>query len=239
MPSLKDSLLTLATAAVVLSAVSVRGLDASDQDLIPSQLAKEQRDNLQRFLQRHEKPDRFIPADAKLVGSRPAALELRSESTPGKSIKQYMVQIIPHRPVPGQEEVKQADVYYYRPNPEKGKPGITVRHTVDLTTGRQLGPTEVLFNRPTPLSREELQEAVELAREKSSAVGDLYKERDKKSIHWEYLQPVIARKHEPHEPGDRVARLVFTASAIQDQAPPARVGVIVNLTKGIVVSDGR
>ena len=212
---------------------------AEDQDLIPSQLPKQQRDNLQRFLQRHEKPDRFIPADARLVGPRPAGIDLKAEKTPGKPIKQYMVQIIPHRPVPGQEEVRQAEVYYYRPNPERGKPGITVRHTVDLTTGEQVGPTEVLFNRPTPLSREELEEAVALAREKSAAVADLYKERDKKTVHWEYLQPIIRRQHEPHEPGDRVVRLIFTAPPIQDQAPPVRVSVVVNLTKGVVVGDGR
>ena len=150
-----------------------------------------------------------------------------------------MVQIISHRPVPGQGEVKQVDVYYYRPNPEKGKPGITVKHTVDLTTGSQVGPTEVLFNSHTPFSREELAEAVALAREKSSAVQELYKQHDKDAVHWEYLQPVITRPHGVHEPGDRVVRFVFTASAGMDEAPPARARVIVNLTKGVVEPDAR
>src|SRR6266849_331681 len=165
-------LLTLVIAAVALCTASAGSPHAADQDVIPPQLPKEQRERLQRFLQQHEKPDRFIPADAKLVGSRPPGLELRKEDTPSKPIKQYMVQIISHRPVPGQEEVKQVDVYYYRPNPEKGKPGITVRHTVDLTTGNQVGPTEVLLNSHTPISREELAEAVELAKEKSSAIAE-------------------------------------------------------------------
>lgn len=233
MPNPKQFLLTLVAAAVVLC------LAAAGQDVIPPQFPKEQRERLQRFLQQHEKPDRFIPADAKLVGTRPPGLELRNENPPGKPIKQYMVQIIPHRPVPGQEEVKQVDVYYYRPNPEKGKPGITVRHTVDLTTGNQVGPTEVLLNRHTPISNDELAEAVELAREQSAAVGDLYKARDKKAVRWEYLQQVITRKHGTHEPGDRVVRLVFTAAAGKAEPPPAPVSVIVNLTRGVVEPDAR
>ena len=99
-----------------------------------------------------------------------------------KPIKQYTVQIIPHRPVPDQEEVQRVDVYYYRPNPERGKPGITVRHTVDVTTGKQVGATEVLLNHHTPLSREELDEAVALAKDKTPAVQDLYKGRDRSAV---------------------------------------------------------
>lgn len=235
----KKFLVTLATAAVALCIASAHGLYAADQDMIPPQLPKEQRERLQRFLQQHEKPDRFIPADAKLVGSRPPGLDVRNENPRTKPIKQYMVQIIAHRPVPGQEEVKQVDVVYYRPNPEQGQPGIAVRHTVDLTTGSQVGPTEVLLNSHTPISREELAEAVELARAKSSAVGELYKDRDKSAVRWEYLQQVITRKHEPHEPGDRVVRLVFTAAAGKDEPPTAPVGVIVNLTKGVVETAAR
>jgi hypothetical protein len=239
MPSLRDIWLKLATAAAALLMAPAGGFYAADTDLIPPQFPKEQRANLQRFLQQHEKPNRFVPADAKLVGSRSPGLDLRNENTPSRPVKQYMVQIISHRPVPGQEEVKQVYVVYYRPNPEKGKPGITVRHTVDLTTGNQVGPTEVLLNSHTPISREELAEAVELAREKSSAVAELYKERDKNAIRWEYLQPVISRKNGPHEPGDRVVRLVFTASVAKDEPPLAPVPVIVNLTKGVVEPDAR
>src|SRR5262249_6479752 len=158
-----------------LISAPTHGLRAADEKLIPPQLPKEQQANLLRFLQSHEKPDRFLPPDAKLVGTPPPNVVLKVESPPGQPVKQYTVQITSHRPVPGQEEVKQVDVYYYRPNPEKGKPGITVRHTVDVTTGNQVGPTEVLLNQHTPISREELAEAVELAREKSAATQDLYK----------------------------------------------------------------
>jgi hypothetical protein len=229
--------LTLATAAAVLFAVCSSGLRAEDKDLIPPQLSKEQRENLQRFLQQHEKPDRYVPPDAKVVSSQPATLDTKKESEPGKPIKQYLAQIISHRPVPGHEEVDRVDVYYYRPNPEKGRPGITVRHTVDLTNGKQVGATEVLLNSHTPISREELAEAVQMAREQSPAIEGLYKGRDKTTVHWEYLQLLINRTHHPHEPGDRVVRLVFTASPVEGQATPAPVPVIVNLTKGVAVKE--
>jgi hypothetical protein len=140
--------------------------------------------------------------------------------------------------VPGQEEVKRVEVYYYRPNPEKGKQGITVRHTVDLTTGKEVGQTEVLLHRHTPMSREELAEAVDLAKEKSADVQALYKDRDKK-VRWEYLQLLINKKHETTEPGDRVVRLVFTAAVPKGEAKPAPVRVIVNLTKETVEADMR
>jgi hypothetical protein len=230
---------TLAVAVVVLVASLSAGQGSADKDLLPPRLPQEQRENLQRFLKEHEKPDRFVPADAKVVDTQPPGIDPGIKGTPEKPIKQYMVQITSHRPVPDQAEVKRVDVYYYRPNPERGKPGVTVKHTVDLATGKQVGPTEVLFNRHTPFSREELAEALALAREKSTAVGDLYKDRAENMVRWEYLQIMIGRKHEPHEPGDRVVRFVFTAVALKDQAPPAPVAVVVNLTKGVVVKDER
>jgi hypothetical protein len=209
---------------------------AADEDLLPRQLPKDQRENLARFLQQHARPKRYLPPDAKLVDVDPAQGEIKDVAgTPARPIQQFMVQIISHRPVPGQEEVRQVDVYYYRPNPETGKPGITVRHTVDVTTGKQVGATEVLLKSHTPLAREELAAAVALAEEKTPAVQALYKQGRSK-VHWEYLQLFINRKHDTQEPGDRVVRLVFTTTD-QDQAPPAPVAVMVNLTKGAVVSE--
>src|SRR5262249_43554840 len=161
----------------------------------------EQRENLLRFLRQHERPERFVPAEAKVVGTAPANLNLTKNSPPDQPIKQYTVQILTHRPVPGQEEVKQVDVYYYRPNPENGKPGITIKHTVDLANGNQIGPTEVLLNRHSPLAREEVAEAVELAKAKSQAVQNLYKDRAKEAVQWEYLQMFINRKHEQYDLG--------------------------------------
>jgi hypothetical protein len=217
----------------MLLAVVAEGVRASDKDLVPPQLPKQQQENLLRFLRQHQKPDRFLPRDARVIGGQPPASEEAAVSAPNKPIKQYTVQIMSHRPVPGQEEVKSVDVYYYRPNPEKGKPGITVRHTVDLTTGNQVGPTEILTNHHTPISQEEVTEAVTLSREKSTAIQDLYTPANRGKVHWEYLQLMIRRKHEALEPGDRVVRLVFSAPG----AAPVRV--IVDLTQGIVLADNR
>lgn len=218
-------------------AIGAGPLVAADKDLIPPQLSRSQQENLLRFLQQHDKPDRYVPPDAKVVSSQPGVVNIPNvETPPGRSIKQYTVQITPHRPVPGQEEVKQVDVYYYRPNPEKGKPGITVKHTVDVTTGNAVGQTEVLLNHHTAMSRDELAEAVALAQEKSPEVKALYQGRDKTAVRWEYLQMLVSRKTEQSEPGDRVVRFVFTAAAADGQAPNP-VAVMVNLTKETVVKD--
>ncbi len=225
--------------AAALVAICVgQALPAADKDLLPPNLTEAQRERLQSFLQQHAKPDRYMPANAKVVGDRPSGAEINGENA-AKPVKQYMVQITSHRPVPGQEDSNRVDVYYYRPNPEAGKRGITVRHTVDLATGKQIGQTEVLLNAHTPVSSEELNEAVALAKDKSTAVQDLYKGRDEKSVRWEYLQLLIKGKREPHDPGDRVVRVVFTADAAQGQESPPSVPVIVNLTKGVVTAATR
>jgi hypothetical protein len=236
MPGLKSLLLLVATAAIVLLTASPCGVQALNKDVIPSQFSRTQQENLQRFLDQHEKPDRYVPAQARFVSEQPASMDVNAVAAPGKPIKQYMVQILSHRPVPGQEEIKQVDVYYYRPNPEAGKPGITVRHTVDLATGNQVGATEVLLNHHTPMSREEVAQAVSLAREKAAPVSELYKDRNPNTVHWEYLQLMINQKYEQYEPGDRVVRLVFVASTPKGQARPAPVRVVVNLTRGTVDS---
>src|SRR5262249_10216140 len=152
-------------ALITLLTVPLAGLQAQDKDVLPP-LPNDQREKLQRFLQDHSKPDRYIPADAKVVDSQPSEAEKKISATAEKPIKQYTVQIMSHRPVPGEEQPTRVDVYYYRPNPEKGKPGVTVKYTVDLTTGKQVGETEVSYKAHTPISREELAEAVALAKEK-------------------------------------------------------------------------
>jgi hypothetical protein len=226
----------LAAAAAVLLVTPSRLLHSSDNGaLVPARLPKSEQANLLRFLREHEKPEHYFPPDAKLVAARPSAVDTSVDHAPGQPVKQYTVQIIEHRAVAGQEGPRRVDVYYYRPNPTAGKPGITVRHTVDLATGKQVGATEVLLNEHTPISREELREAVALAREKYAPVQELYKGRAANAVHWEYLQMLISRRHGPHEPGDRVARLVFTAPAAGNQAAPAPVPVVVNLTKGVVL----
>src|SRR5262249_60943409 len=120
-PTMRKSIVRFSALAVI---VLTAGLRAADTDLLPPQLPKAQRDNLVKFLRDHEKPDRFIPADAKPVDSPPHEADKNITATPGKPIKQYMVQITTHRPVPGEADPKQVDEYYYRPHPERGKPDV-------------------------------------------------------------------------------------------------------------------
>jgi hypothetical protein len=212
---------------------------AQDERMVPKSFPKEQRANLLQFLKDHETPTRYIPKGAKIGDAPPPAVELKITATKDRPIKQYTVQITPHRPVPGEEKVTRADVYFYRPNPEKGRPGITVKHTVDLTTGKQVGETEVLTKAHTPISREELAEAVAAVKDKSEAVKSLYEGRDVKAVRWEYLQMKINRKSAQFEPGDRVLRFVFTANPLEGEKAPAPVRVLVNLTKDTVIPDNR
>jgi hypothetical protein len=206
---------------------------------LPSTFSKEQQDNLLQFLKAHQTPDRYVPKDAKMADAAPPAADLEIAATKDKPIRQYTVQVTPHRPTPDQPTPGKADVYFYRPNPEKGKQGITVKHTVDLNTGKQVGETEVLTKAHTAVSREELAEAVAAAKEKSAALKTLYKDRDEKAVRWEYLQMKINRKSEQFEPGDRVVRFVFTAEPAAGEAAPTPVRVLVNLTKDTVTQDDR
>jgi len=226
-------------AAAGLVTALVCACRADDEDLIPKQFAKAQREKIKSFLQEHQKDTHYIPPNAKIVGTPPGGgSEKLPEPKSGEVVKQYLTQLTPHRPVPGQEEVKLVDVYYYRPNPERGKPGVTVKRTLDVTTGKEVGQTEVILNGRTPLAREELAEAVDLAKEKSDAVQALYKQFDKSAVHWEPLQLTINRKKDLLEPGDRAVMLTFTV-AVKDREEPAPVQVIVNLTKTLVVPGPR
>jgi hypothetical protein len=236
MGHLSSSRFTAIVAAAAVSLFMIGALRAADDELIPRQLPQEQKDNLQRFLKEHAEVDRFVPKDAKVVDPLPNPADEKIVATPEKPLKQYIAQITPHRPVPDQEEVRRADVYYYRPNPEKGKPGITVKRTVDLTTGKQVGETEVLVKHHTPLAREELNEAVALAREQSLALKALYKDRDPKSVRWEFLQLMVNRKNAQNDPGDRLVRLVFTTAPADEKEKMEPVTVFVNLTKSAVTT---
>src|SRR5436190_5986387 len=90
---------TLAVLAVAISASVVHG--QKNADPLPPQLTREQREHLLSFLQKHEKPDRFIPRDAKVIGTQGAGADLKDNAAPAAPVKQYTVQITPHRPVPG------------------------------------------------------------------------------------------------------------------------------------------
>jgi hypothetical protein len=224
--------------AILLGAV-LPALHAADERVVPASLAGPQRENLLKFLKENETPDRYVPKGAKFGDAPPPAADLGITATKDKPIKQYTVQITPHRPVPDQPEVNRADVYFYRPNPEKGKPGIAVKYTVDLSTGVPVGEPEVLTKAHTPVSREELAEALAALKGRSDVVKNLYAGRDPSAVRWEYLQMKINRKSEQFEPGDRVVRFVFQAAPAEGEAAPAPVRVIFNLTRDTIIPDDR
>jgi hypothetical protein len=225
--------------AVALLVAAFPALRAADERILPSSFSKEQRENLLRFLKAHETPTRYVPKGAKIVDAAPPDADSKITASKEKPIKQYTIQIKPHRPVPGEEQVTRADVYYYRPNPAKGKQGITIKYTVDLKTGKQIGETEVLTKAHTPVSREEVGEAVEMVKEKSEAVKKLHEGRQPGDVRWEYLQMKVNRKSGQLDPGDRVLRIVFTATPSENEKPPEPVRVLVNLTKDLVILDKR
>jgi len=226
-------------AAVGLLLAALPALWAADERMLPASLSKEQKANLLQFLKENETPSPYVPKGAKVVDAPPPAADAEITASKDRPIKQYTVQITPHRPVPGEETVTRADVYFYRPNPVKGKQGITVKHTIDLTSGKQVGETEVLTKAHTPVSREELNEAAAAVKEKSEAVKKLYQGRGAGDVRWEYLQMKINRKSDQFEPGDRVLRFVFTADPAEGEKAPAPVAVRVNLTKDLIITENR
>ncbi|MFO0841036.1 MAG: hypothetical protein U0797_01385 [Gemmataceae bacterium] len=226
-------------AIVGLLVVTLSAAWGQDERTLPSSLTKEQRGNLLQFLKGHESPTRYVPKGAKVGDAPPPDADAAVTATKERPIRQYTAQITMHRPVPGQEQVTRADVYYYRPNPEKGKPGLTVKYTVDLTTGQPVGEAVVLTKAHTPVSREELAEALAAAKEKAASVKALYKGRQPGDVRWEYLQMKINRKSAQFEPGDRVVRFVFTVNPDETGKEPAPVRVLVNLTRDLVVPDDR
>jgi hypothetical protein len=227
----------LAAAGLLLTLLPA--LPAADERMLPASLSKEQRANLMQFLKSHETPGRYVPKGAKIIDAAPPAADAEVTATKDKPIKQYTAQITPHRPVPGEEKVTKADVYFYRPNPEKGKQGITVKYTVDLTTGKPIGEAEVMTKAHTAVSREEVAEAVAAVKEKTEPVKRLYEGRPPGAVRYEYLQMKINRKSAQFEPGDRVVRFVFTADPLEGEKQPAPVRVLVNLTKDLILLDNR
>lgn len=211
----------------------------ADDPPLPATLTKDQQANLQKFLTANRVPDRYIPPDAKVLDEAPPVADRAVTGTKEKPIRQYIAQITAHRPTPDEPIPSQADVYFYRPNPEKGKQGITLKYTINVNTGEIVGDAKLLTKAHTPISREELTEAVAAAQAKSEPLKALYQGREAKAVRWEYLQMKINRRTAQFEPGDRVVRFVFTATPNDGEAPPTPVRVLVNLTKDTVMDDDR
>ena len=181
---------------------------------------------LANYLANVKKPDRFIPESARVVGEGPVSLD--PNPVPGAEIKEYLTSIVPYRPTAKDKPPEKVEIYWYRPNPKRGLPGVTIRRVVDAGDGRAAGEPEVLFNYPTPLSREELVEAVKLARDKNAAVGELVRDAEQGDVVVSPLVTSIKVSGTPDgAPGDRVVNLQFLR-----KSTAARANVVVNLTRG-------
>jgi hypothetical protein len=203
-----------------------------DEGLLPSGLSDKQKTTLAGYLAAVKKPERFIPESARVVGEGTVSLD--PNPVPGAEIKEYLTSIVPYRPTAKGKGPEKVEIYWYRPNPKKGSPGVTIRRVVDLATGEPAGEPEVLFNYPTPLSREELSEAVNLARDKNDRVGELVRDAEQGDIVVSPLVSLIKVAGTPDgAPGDRVVNLQFLR-----KSTTARANVVVNLTQATVREPG-
>jgi hypothetical protein len=199
-----------------------------DERLLPSSLTETQKATLANYIASVKQPDRFIPESARVVGDSSVALD--PNPVPGAAIKEYLTSIVPYRSATKDKPPERVEIYWYRPNPKKGAPGVTIRRVIDLASGQPVGEAEVLFNYPTPLSREELNEAVKIAREKNEKIGDLCRDSEEGDVVVTSLvSPIKVAGAPDGTPGDRVVNLQFLKKSSM-----ARGNVIVNLTKGAV-----
>jgi hypothetical protein len=199
-----------------------------DERLLPSGLTDNQKTNLANYLAGVKKPERFIPELARVVGD--GAVSIDPNPVPGAEIKEYLTSIVPYRARAKDKPPEKVEVYWYRPNPKQGSPGVTVRRVVDLATGKPDGEPDILFNYPTPLSREELSEAAKTARAKNDKVSALVRGAEEGDVVVSPLVTLIKVTGAPYgTPGDRVVNLQFLKKSTGDRA-----NVIVNLTKGTV-----
>jgi hypothetical protein len=198
-------------------------------EFIPSSLSKEKQERLNQFLDqvKREAKGGFILANAQIrVWAPHMTLDIPAA---GEEVKEYLAAVNPHRPTDAAKGPDQADVYWYRPNPKKGSPGVTVKRVVDLNTGKQVGVPEVLIGYPAPLTREEREQALALAKEKVEAVRNLLKEGEKDVILEVLFETVTSEKNPDGQPGDRVVTL-----RIRKKGEKKLVAANVNLTKQTV-----
>lgn len=223
---------TLAAATLLLGAAVVFAGDAPvrrvDERLLPTGLGEKQKATLVDFLASVKKPDRFIPASAKIIGT--GALSLDPNPVPDAEIKEYLTSIVPFRPQAKDKPPDRAELFWYRPNPKRGLPGVTIRRVVNLESGEQVGEPEVLFNYPTPLAREELVGAVKIARAKIEKLNELFRDAEAGDVEVvPLIEQIKVSGAADGAPGDRVVNLQFLK-----KSTAARASVNVNLTRETV-----
>jgi hypothetical protein len=226
----------LAAVAVLLASGLAVGGEGDprriDERLLPSALNDAQKAKLASYLASVKKPDRFIPESARVIAE--GSVTLDPNPVPGAEIKEYLTNIVPYRPQAKDKPPEKVEVYWYRPNPKKGEPGVTVRRIVDLASGAPVGEPEILFNYPTPLAPEELTQAVKIARQKNEKVGELCRDAEQGDVVVTPLvSPIKVAGVPDGAPGDRVVNLQFFRKSTMN-----RVSVMVNLTRETVRDAG-
>jgi hypothetical protein len=207
-------------------------LPATADEMVPESLPPAKKEALKAFLSKLERPAQFLPPGAKILGgpALPSGPEVDLRAAPAAEVKEYLAEVLPHRAADRRKGPDRADLYWFRPNPRKGTPGITVKRVVDLNTGKQVGQTEVLLHYAAPLTREEKEQAIELARAKAPAVRDLYAAAGKGGVEVVALFEQISAAGVPDgTPGDRVVNLQFRKQKAADV-----LSVNVNVTKETV-----
>ncbi len=207
-------------------------LAAADDLIVPRTLPPAKKAILKNYLAKREKPGRFLPPGAKLVGAPlpgiPAPVEPPLAS--GARVVEWLAEARPHEATDPRKGPDLVDLYWFRPNPRKGAPGITVKRVLDLNTGKQLGPTEVLLDYSAPLTHEEEAQAIRLARKNVRAVREAYSGAGKGEVEVVALFEQITAPGVPDgAPGDRVVNLQF-----RRRRSPDVVSVNVNVTKETV-----
>jgi hypothetical protein len=204
---------------------------AAADDMIPERLPQAKKDVLRKFLSTLEKPKRFLPPRAKLVGPALPGLDLPVDAPlKGLDAKEYLAEVRPHDAADRLKGPDKVDLYWFRPNPQKGAPGLTVKRVVDLNTGKQIGDTEVRLDYAAPLTREEKAQAIGLAKKEVTQVRTLYTGAGKGDIEVVGLFEHITAAGVPDGmPGDRVVNLQF-----RRKRSPDVISVNVNVTKGTV-----
>lgn len=208
------------------SLVIPRPLRAADE-LIPSSLPKEKRERLTNFLEQVKKQAKggFILADGNLTALDPR-IKLAPTTAKDDQVEEYLAAVILHRATDATKGPEMAQVYWYRPHPTKGAAGVTVKRVIDLTSGKEKGPPEVLVGYPAPLTREEREQAIALAKEEVPALKDLLADGQKDVILEVLFETVTSEKNPDGDIGDRVVSL-----RIRKKGEKGLVAADVNLTK--------
>ena len=205
----------------VMLAIAAQTSSAAD-DVVPKNLPDAKREVLARFLSARKQPDQFLPSKFTFVTGADAHAMTWDLDAKGPS-KEYLSAIVPFR------DAAKADVYFFRPNPKKGVPGITVKVTVDLETGKEDDP-KVLVLYSAPLTKEELAEAVKVARATVPAAAALYAAGAPEVAVSALLETVTAVGFADRKPGDRVVYL-----QLRKNGAKGGVAVPVNLTQQTVL----